>query len=495
MTVPAVPASLVSAVPASAAPASAGPASAVPASAGPAHERHPAGPVPPPAGPPGALRPGLRFGFRAGVVAATRGLAFAGLAVAGLGLLLVALAGPVMALLGTAILLVGNGRQRLLTVIVLLLAGLALSRFGLPAALLGLRRLARLTRELAGRWCGVPIGEYYRPRPAGPMTWTRLTGWLLGDRATWRDVAWAVVNAAVGLILTVPAAADILVGLVKFIGPELDRHIRPVGYPGNSAGSLIILGLVIIAAGLVAAPALLRGYGLLARSILAPPGHAELERRVQRLTETRFEALDTGAAEIRRIERDLHDGAQARLIAMGMTLDAAGQIIETNPQAARALLYEARDTSIKALAEMRALVRGIHPPVLADRGLADAIRALALDSPLRVSLTGDLPGRPPAPVESAAYFAASELLANVAKHAEAGQTWIDIRHTDGMLRLGVTDDGRGGADPARGTGLSGIERRLAPFDGVLAVSSPPGGPTAVTMEVPCALSSAKTSSC
>ena len=453
----------------------------------PAYERRPAGPLPP--------RPGIRFGLRAGVVAATRGLAFSGLAVTGLGLLVVALAGPVLTFLGAGILLVGNGRQRLLTVIVLLLAGLAFGRFGLPAALLGLRRLARLTRELAGRWCGVPIGEYYRPRPAGPMTVIRLAGWLLGDRATWRDVLWAVVNAAVGLILTGPAAADIAIGLVKFIGPELDRHIRPIGYPGNSAGSLIVLGLVIVAAGLVAAPALLRGYGLLARTMLAPPGHAELERRVQQLTETRYEALDTGAAEIRRIERDLHDGAQARLIAMGMTLDAAGQIIETNPEAARALLYEARDTSIKALAELRALVRGIHPPVLADRGLTDAIRALALDSPLRVSLIGELPGRPPAPVESAAYFAASELLANVARHAEARQAWIDIRHSDGMLRLGVTDDGRGGADPARGTGLSGIERRLASFDGVLAVSSPPGGPTAMTMEVPCALSSAKTSSC
>ena len=158
--------------------------------------------------------------------------------------------------------------------------------------------------------------------------------------------------------------------------------------------------------------------------LLAPAGQAELALRVRQLTETRTEALDTGAAEIRRIERDLHDGAQARLVAMGMTLDAAGQIIDTNPVAARALLVEARDASVKALAKLRDLVRGIHPPVLADRGLADAIRALA-----------------------------------------------------------------------RGSGLRGIERRLAPFDGVLAVSSPLGGPTAVTMEIPCAWSSPKTSSC
>ena len=119
---------------------------------------------------------------------------------------------------------------------------------------------------------------------------------------------------------------------------------------------------------------------------------------------------------------------------------------------------------------------------------------MTLDTPLRVHLASDVHGRPPAPVESAAYFAVCELLANVSKHAEARQTWIDIRHTDGMLRIGVTDNGRGGADPARGSGLSGIERRLAPFDGILAVGSPPGGPTAVTMEIPCALSSPKTSS-
>jgi signal transduction histidine kinase len=302
--------------------------------------------------------------------------------------------------------------------------------------------------------------------------------------------------------LAVASAGIIATGLIGFIGPEFTRLIPPPAFPGNTPGTLAVLGVAITTAGVAAAPLLLRGYGLLTRKLLAPAGHAELALRVRQLTETRTEALDTGAAEIRRIERDLHDGAQARLVAMGMTLDAAGQIIDTNPEAARALLYEARDASVRALAELRDLVRGIHPPVLADRGLADAIRALALDSPVRIELASDLRGRPPAPVESAAYFAVSELLANVSKHAEAGQAWIDIRHADGMLRIGVTDDGHGGAEPALkgageagGGGLRGIERRLAAFDGVLAVSSPPGGPTAVTMEIPCALSSPKTSSC
>jgi signal transduction histidine kinase len=229
-------------------------------------------------------------------------------------------------------------------------------------------------------------------------------------------------------------------------------------------------------------------YGGLARAILAPSEQAELELRVRHLAQTREESLDTGAAELRRIERDLHDGAQARLVAMGLTLDAAGRLIDTDPAAARALLIEARDASAKALGELRDLVRGIHPPVLADRGLAAAVRGLALDAAVRVRVIGDLDGRVPAPVESAAYFAVSELLANVAKHAGAGAAEVDLRHEADALRISVRDEGVGGADPARGTGLHGIGRRLAAFDGVLAVSSPAGGPTVVTLEVPCALS-------
>jgi signal transduction histidine kinase len=325
----------------------------------------------------------------------------------------------------------------------------------------------------------------------------RRFGWLLGDAATWRDMLWLTVNAGVGWILAAAPAGLVALGLIGFIGPTVNPPIAvpPPAFPGNTKPVLVALGLAFIALGLWAAPWLLRAYGGFARLMLAPAGQAELELRLRHLALTRSEAIDTGAAELRRIERDLHDGAQARLVAMGMTLDAAGQVLDENPAAARALVLEARDASAKALAELRDLVRGIHPPVLADRGLADAVRALALDSPLRVHLAAELAGRPPAPVESAAYFAVSELLANVTKHAGSGRAWIDIRYAGGMLRIGVTDDGRGGADPVGGTGLRGIERRVAAFDGVLAVSSPPGGPTVVNMEIPCALSSPKTSSC
>jgi signal transduction histidine kinase len=444
----------------------------------------------------------LKFGLGPGLAAAARGLALAAVALAGLVPLLVFPIASTLIVFGFKILIVwrGHPEARVLYFVLTTGAGVGLARFAIAGTFFGMRRVATLTRRLAGRWCGVPIADPYRPLPVSwsERSFIRLLRALAKDPATARDLAWGYVSLIAAPVVAASSAVIIGIGLIVFIGPELVKTIPPPAFPGNSAGTLIVLGLGITATGVLAAPLLLRGYGLLAGSLLAPAGRADLTRRLRHLAETRDEALDTSAAEIRRIERDLHDGAQARLVAMGMTLDAAGQVIDTNPAAARALLYEARDASVKALAELRDLVRGIHPPVLADRGLTDAIRALALDSPLRIDLASELDGRPPAPVESAAYFAVSELLANVSKHAEAQQAWIDIRHTDGMLRIGVTDNGHGAAalkNPARGTGLRGIERRLAAFDGVLAISSPPGGPTAVTMEIPCALSSPKTSSC
>ena len=252
-----------------------------------------------------------------------------------------------------------------------------------PLVLLCMRSLARLTRRLAGRWCAVPIADPYLPPPwadGGKRGPRRRYAWLLTDQATWRDLLWVTVDGCVGWILAVLPAVLLVLGVLAVIAPYASLQVR-------------VLAIAGAAFGLWAAPSLMRGYGFFARSMLAPTGQAELTLRVRHLDQTRTEALHTGAAEIRRIERDLHDGAQARLVAMGMTLDAAGQIIDTNPDAARALLWEARDSSVKALAELRALVRGIHPPVLADRGLADAIQALTLDTPLRIHLASDLDGR------------------------------------------------------------------------------------------------------
>jgi signal transduction histidine kinase len=214
---------------------------------------------------------------------------------------------------------------------------------------------------------------------------------------------------------------------------------------------------------------------------------AALAQRVDRLSRTRSDATSTAVVELRRIERDLHDGAQARLVAVGMSLRAAEQLMTSSPEAALALITEARATSSRALADLRDLVRGIYPPVLADRGLADAVRTLALDSVMAVDTDITLSGEPPMPVAAAVYFGTAEVLTNAVRHSGADTVQIGIGYADGLLRATVTDDGVGGADASLGTGLAGVERRLATFDGVLAVSSPPGGPTIVALEVPCTL--------
>jgi len=421
----------------------------------------------------------------AGALDSARGLAFLGLVLAEAGLLL-----ALTLELGFAI-----------YVFPLLL---------IPPTVLAVRRVANATRRLSGEWCGVPIAVPYRPY-AGPDaqagTWRRFgcaMGRLFTEPATWRDLLWEIVDTVIAWVIPLFPIAVILWGL---FGVFMPAYWSPIVHAGGNQWYAFIhvsswltallsvpLGLAFIACGLWCAPKCLSCYGIVARSMLAPTEKAALEQQVAHLAESRADVVDTGAAEIRRIERDLHDGAQARLVAMGMTLSAAEQVIDDNPAAARALLLEARDASAKALTEIRDLVRGIHPPVLADRGLGEAVRALAMDSRLKITVTNELPGRPPAPVESAAYFAVSELLANVSKHADAHQAWIDMRYERGLLRIDVGDDGRGGANPSRGTGLRGIERRLSAFDGILALSSPPGGPTVATMELPCELSSPKTSS-
>lgn len=218
-----------------------------------------------------------------------------------------------------------------------------------------------------------------------------------------------------------------------------------------------------------------------------------LTARVRQLTETRAVAVDSAAAELRRLERDLHDGAQARLVALGINLRTAEKLIRTSPEAAGELVAECRETSARALDELRNLVRGIYPPVLADRGLGDAVEALALDCPVPTVTDVRLPGRPPVPVESAVYFAVAEALNNAVKHSDTATIALRVSHEAGMLRAEIEDGGPGGAIPHDGGGLAGMERRLGAFDGILAISSPVGGPTIVVIEVPCALSSPKTS--
>ncbi|MFD5794756.1 sensor domain-containing protein [Streptomyces diastatochromogenes] len=371
----------------------------------------------------------------------------------------------------------------------------------LPAAAGLLRRVSDRYRARAARWTGRPLSPP-DPLPRG-TSHRRSSAAILGDDGFWHDLRWAWLEPWTGGVLAaVPLALVEYGAFGALVQPFVWRRLGDGNWYAfvpvtSTAGMLtaLLLGLVLVAAGLRLAPVMATLHARLTHRLLAAPRTTELARRVARLADTRATALDVHAAELTRIERDLHDGAQARLVALGLTLDEATRLLDTDPEAARALLLDVRATSARALQDLRDLVHGIHPPILTDRGLADAVRSLALDSHLDVEVTVDLPpARLPAPVESAAYFAVSELLTNATKHARATRVDITLTHDGTYLRVQVTDDGHGGADPSSGTGLPGIRRRLDTFDGTLALHSPPGGPTTATLEIPCASSSPKTSS-
>ncbi|MEU8417540.1 sensor domain-containing protein [Amycolatopsis japonica] len=368
-----------------------------------------------------------------------------------------------------------------------------------PAMVVAGRSVTDTLRREAKNWTGVRIDRPYLPEPPFPVPradgmyrygrqlydtpwWpARLARlrWAISDRATWRDLAAAVVNSVVLLLMVVPTAALVFGGLWGAVALWIWR-------PSGQALALTPVALAASAAGLVLTPWLARLGARFAKLLLGPTEASRLGQRVERLKQTRTDASVAQAAELRRIERDLHDGVQSRLVAMGMKLGAVEALIDSDPAAAKRLAAELRQTSSETLTELRLLVRGIHPPVLSERGLGDAVRAMALDSPLRASVNGTLP-RLEQPAEACAYFAVSELLGNAAKHGEARKVSIELGYDDGLLRIEVTDDGKGGANAARGSGIRGIERRLGAFDGTFALTSPLGGPTKAIMEIPCQL--------
>jgi signal transduction histidine kinase len=219
-------------------------------------------------------------------------------------------------------------------------------------------------------------------------------------------------------------------------------------------------------------------------ALVVSPRRAALTERIETLETTRAGAVDEQETALRRIERDLHDGAQARLVSLGMSLGMAEQKLAEDPQRASELLAEARAGAEHALRELRDLARGIHPPVLSDRGLGAALASLASTSPLRVEVSVHVAPRPAPAVESATYFVAAEALANATKHARARQVDIRITRVEDLLELEVRDNGRGGADP-NGAGLQGLRRRVEALDGTLSVLSPRGGPTTIRAQLPC----------
>lgn len=244
-------------------------------------------------------------------------------------------------------------------------------------------------------------------------------------------------------------------------------------------------GVALLVAGTYAVVGLAELHASLARELLGPRGD-ELRAQVTELTRSRLRLIDAFDVERRRIERDLHDGAQQELVALAMTLDLARIELEDSPHTeARRLVDHAHAQATSTMTKLRELIHEIHPPVLADRGLPGAVETLADRSALPVTYRADLPRRLPESIETAAYFVLAEALANAGKHSRAPAVDVDVRLRDGTLTLAVTDEGVGGAKAAAGSGLTGLGDRIAAVGGRLTLSSPPGGPTVVRAEIPC----------
>jgi signal transduction histidine kinase len=373
--------------------------------------------------------------------------------------------------------------------------GLALliTFIGLPILMVTVyasRWMAWIERRRAALVLGEPIRDIYKP-PASGHFFDRVRA-MFSDPSTWKDLAWHLLLLPIGIADFVVAvtAWSASLGLVSIPAwwwamPESDRmEAGPITV--DSWGTAFLC----LAIGIVALPiaaALVRGTaaasGSLSKVVLGPT-RRQLEERVEVLAQTRAGAVDAAAAELQRIERDLHDGAQARLVSLALDLGMAEERFDRDPEGARELVEKARGEAKLAMSELRDLARGIRPALLAERGLSEAISALAARTPLPTNVQVELNGRLPAPVELAAYFTVAEALTNAVKHAEAHSARVHVWRDGERLRVEVRDDGRGGANP-HGHGLDGLSKRLAALDGTLAIASPRGGPTVLYAEVPC----------
>ncbi|WP_433335726.1 sensor histidine kinase [Spirillospora sp. CA-294931] len=307
----------------------------------------------------------------------------------------------------------------------------------------------------------------------------------------WRALAYhMVVGPAVACggvaVVLLGGAGVALASLCAFAWAlPSDSSLYLVDHPVR-VGFLTALGLLMVAVVPWIARAV-RRLDVRAAVLLGPSRAAELERRVEDLAEKRAHVVDAADLERRRIERDLHDGAQQRLVSLAMNLGLARETLTGVPEPAMKVIVEAHEEAKEALTELRDLIRGLHPAVLEDRGLDAALSGLAARVPLAVRLRVDVEPRASSTVEAVAYFVVSESLANVVKHARASSVDVTVARDGDVLRVAVRDDGVGGADPSRGTGLTGLARRVGSVDGTFRITSPAGGPTTVTVELPCAL--------
>ncbi|MFF1723251.1 sensor histidine kinase [Streptomyces sviceus] len=335
----------------------------------------------------------------------------------------------------------------------------------LPETVLLIRRIAGAKRQMTAAWTGRQIPEAYQAL-TGPLR-QRLRI-AVHDPGTRTDLLWMLASYLYGALVL------------------LALPLWPLG--------LVVDGVWcgVLRREAVVLPLITRVADLEARwsqALLRPSPEALLAARVKELAVTRADAIAAHEAELRRIERDLHDGAQARLVALSMRIGLAQRAYDSDPETARKLLADAQDHAQEALAELRHVVRGIHPPILTDRGLVGAVRALAASSGLAVTvevLGGLEEGpRPPAAVEAAAYFAVAEALTNAAKHSGGRRATVRLERLRAGLRAVVRDEGTGGVDEHGGSGLLGIRRRVAALDGTVTVTSPAGGPTEIEVELPC----------
>ncbi|UGT40326.1 sensor domain-containing protein [Nocardia yamanashiensis] len=404
----------------------------------------------------------------------------------------------VRALPGAVAYLALGGVSALLAVfaVVALLIVLAASFVGLgipavPEALRMIRPLVAFDRRQAGKLLGEPLVVRYEPFEGG--LGAKLAT-VARDPANRRDVAWLVVHALPGIVLGALALVFPIAALAQLTIPLYWRaapagQLVTFGFEANTWPRALAAGLLGVPLAWLALqiPVVARWQARVARTLLGPAPDAGLAVRVAELTATRAAALDAHGAELRRIERDLHDGAQARIAAVIMQLGLADRLRQQNPAAADDMVRTAQDTATAALAELRDVVRSVYPPVLADRGLASAISALAARSPIPCTAELGDAARRPAAVEAAAYFVINEAITNATKHSGAEHLSITLSGDATVLIVEVRDDGNGGAHESEGGGLAGIRRRAEALDGRMLLSSPAGGPTVVRVELPCGL--------
>ncbi|RKS10601.1 signal transduction histidine kinase [Nocardiopsis sp. Huas11] len=391
---------------------------------------------------------------------------------------------------GYLLVALGSGMLSLVMVPLTVVAALTVLIGGLglllvPRWLGVVRRWAGWHHRRAARLLGIPAARVPGPEGKG-------LGALLKAPATRRDLVWLVLFSVTGVVagltavVTVGLAVNVALLPFWWVFPEEDG-LGVFGVPVTGWGTALV-GIVLqvplfAAMAALVLPPVARALARMNFRLLAPSEAELLAGRVDELARTRADVVDAHGAELRRIERDLHDGTQARLVSIAMQLGVAREAVE-DPRVAT-LLRNAHTGTEEAMTELRDVIRSIYPPILADRGLVGALRALAARTTVPVRLDAGELGTLPVATETAAYFVVTETVANAVRHSGASTVWVRLAREDGLLRVGVHDDGAGGVDESRGSGVVGIRRRVAALDGTVRVASPVGGPTRIDAELPC----------